>query len=36
MKRKRNHRSKAAVNKAVKEVGNSRGRVERALGRKKK
>ena len=33
---KKEHRSKAAVKKAVKKVGNSRRRVERALGRKKK
>ncbi len=30
------HRSKAAMKKAVKKVGNSRRRVERALGRNKK
>jgi hypothetical protein len=36
MKRKRNPRSKAAAKKADKEVGTSRKRVERALGRKKK
>jgi len=33
---KKKHRSKAAVKKAVKKVGNSRKRVDRALGRKKK
>jgi hypothetical protein len=33
---KKTHRSKAAVKKAVKKVGTSRKRVERALGRKKK
>jgi Protein of unknown function (DUF3606) len=33
---KKKHRSKAAVKKAVQKVGNSRGRVDRALGRKKK
>jgi hypothetical protein len=31
---KKKHRSKAAVKKAVKKVGNSRRRVDRALGRK--
>ncbi len=33
---KKKHRSKAAVKKTVKKVGNSRKRVERALGRRKK
>ncbi len=33
---KKKHRSEAAVKKAVKKVGNSRRRVERALSRKKK
>jgi uncharacterized protein DUF3606 len=33
---KKKHRSKAAVKKAVKKVGSSRKRVERALGRKTK
>jgi hypothetical protein len=33
---KKKHRSKAAVKKAVKKVGTSRKRVDRALGRKKK
>ena len=33
---KKKNRSKAAVKKAVKKVGTSRKRVERALGRKKK
>lgn len=33
---KKTHRSKAAVKKAAKKVGNSRKRVERALSRKKK
>jgi Protein of unknown function (DUF3606) len=33
---KKEHRSKAAVKKAVKKVGTSRKRVDRALGRKKK
>ena len=33
---KKKNRSKAAVKKAVKKVGNSRKRVERALGRKTK
>ena len=32
---KKEHRSKASVRKAVKKVGNSRKRVERALSRKK-
>ncbi len=32
---KKTHRSKAAVKKAVKKVGTSRKRVERALSRKK-
>ena len=33
---KKKHRSKAAVKKAVKKVGNSRKRINRALSRKKK
>jgi hypothetical protein len=33
---KKKHRSKAAVKKAVKKVGSSRKRVDRALSRKKK
>jgi hypothetical protein len=33
---KKKHRSKAAVKKAVKKVGSSRKRVDRALGRKTK
>ena len=33
---KKKHRSKAAVKKAVKKVGTSRKRVDRALSRKKK
>ncbi len=33
---KKKRRSKAAVKKAVKKVGTSRKRVERALGRKRK
>jgi Protein of unknown function (DUF3606) len=33
---KKERRSKAAIKKAVKKVGNSRKRVERALSRKKK
>jgi hypothetical protein len=33
---KKKHRSKAAVKKAVKTVGNRRKRVDRALSRKKK
>ena len=33
---KKKHRSKAAVKKAVKKVGTSRKRVDRALARKKK
>jgi hypothetical protein len=36
MKQKRNHRSKAVAKKAVKEVGTSRKRVERALSGRKK
>ena len=33
---RKKHRSKAAVKKAVKKVGNSRKRINRALSRKKK